>query len=191
MCKAIERRNIVDLDRLMLLASTDAGARLALAREARRSGRSGLVCLDWLSGSSAQVLELGALYPIDAYPEPLRGLPSDLACVLWLLVRDGRFNEAEPPRRRLPSGVSVISVVKRHLSGRGTARGRLMEELPSNIPIFEIFPTHTTPRLLAVLHAVSPRGFFFEGIAGRFITTSRKKVSLHAIEDARPFSIAF
>ena len=42
--------------------------------------------------------------------------------MLWLLVRDGRFNETEPPRRRLPKGVNVISVVKRHLSGRGVAR---------------------------------------------------------------------
>ncbi len=122
MCRLIERRSIVDLSRLVLLASADVGARLALAREAQRSGRAELVCLDWLSGSSTQMLELGEMYPIDAYPEPLRDLPSDLACVLWLLVRDGRFNETEPPRRRLPAGVNVISVVKRHLSGRGVAR---------------------------------------------------------------------
>jgi hypothetical protein len=54
MRKAVERRSIVDLDRLMRLASTDVSARLALAREARRSGRAELVCLDWLSGSSGR-----------------------------------------------------------------------------------------------------------------------------------------
>lgn len=42
---------------------------------------------------------------------------------------------------------------------------RLMEELPSRIPIFEILSTHTDPRLLVVLHPVLPRGFWVEGSA--------------------------
>lgn len=108
---------IVDLERLKYLAAEgDIAARQQLARESTRRGVADDLSLDWLRGDAAPALELGSLYPEAVFPEDLRGVPSDLATVLWRLTV-GEKTILTPPRSRRDTNIVRVTRRRREAGG--------------------------------------------------------------------------